>query len=51
MKDRDRTIGLAELKAFRKLLAESLARCEAAHSEGCPLVVDFSKSRTKDSSG
>jgi DNA-binding transcriptional MerR regulator len=38
---------LAELKAFRKLLAENLARCEAAHSEQCPVVVDLSRSRAK----
>lgn len=34
---------LAELKAFRKLLAVNLARCEAAHSEECPVVVDLSR--------
>jgi len=42
---------LAELKAFRKLLAEYLARCEAAHSEDCPVVVDLSRPRAKDSQG
>ncbi len=42
---------LAELKAFRKLLAENLARCEAAHSEECPVVVDLSRSRARGSSG
>lgn len=38
---------LAELKAFRKLLAENLARCEAARSEECPVVVDLSTSQAK----
>jgi len=41
---------LAELRSFRKLLAENLARCEAAHSEECPVVVDLSSSRSRDSS-
>jgi DNA-binding transcriptional MerR regulator len=41
---------LAELKAFRKVLAENLARCEAAHSEPCPVVVDLSRSHPRDAS-
>jgi len=39
---------LAELRAFRKVLAENLARCEAGHSEECPVVVDLSSSRAKE---
>lgn len=39
---------LAELRAFRKVLAENLARCEAAHSEECPVVVDLSRSRARE---
>ena len=33
---------LAELKAFRRQLAESLDRCENANSEACPVVLDLS---------
>lgn len=48
---RERITGLdqkvTELKAFRKLLQENLDRCEAAHSDECPVVVDLSSSRTK----
>jgi len=42
---------LAELTAFRQLLAENLARCEAPHSEECPVVVDLSRSRATDARG
>lgn len=33
---------LAELKAFRRQLAQSLARCEQAETEACPVVLDLS---------
>ena len=33
---------LAELKAFRRQLAESLARCEKIDTEACPVVLDLS---------
>jgi MerR family copper efflux transcriptional regulator len=33
---------LAELKAFRRQLAESLERCTKADSEACPVVLDLS---------
>lgn len=36
---------VAELKAFRRLLAENLSQCEAAHAEECPVVLDLSRSR------
>ncbi len=32
---------LAELKAFRRQLAESLERCEKADSEACPVVLEL----------
>jgi DNA-binding transcriptional MerR regulator len=38
---------LAELKAFRKLLAGNLARCETAHSEECPVVLDLARQQAK----
>jgi MerR family mercuric resistance operon transcriptional regulator len=38
---------LAELSAFRKLLADNLARCQTAGSEERPVVVDLSTSRAK----
>ncbi len=34
---------LEELKAFRRVLAASLSRCRAAHSEECPVVLDLSR--------
>lgn len=37
---------LAELKAFRRQLAQSLGRCEKADSEACPVVLDLSKGAT-----
>lgn len=33
---------LAELKAFRRQLAQSLASCENADTEACPVVLDLS---------
>lgn len=33
---------LAELKTFRRQLAQSLARCEQADTEACPVVLDLS---------
>lgn len=33
---------LVELGAFRRQLAQSLARCEQADSEACPVVLDLS---------
>ncbi len=33
---------LAELKSFRRQLAQSLARCEQANTEACPVVLDLS---------
>ena len=48
---RERIAGLdrkvAELKAFRKLLQENLERCEAAHSDECPVVIDLSGSKER----
>jgi DNA-binding transcriptional MerR regulator len=38
---------LAELKAFRKLLAGNLSRCETAHSEECPVVLDLARQQAK----
>lgn len=38
---------LAELKAFRRLLVENLARCEAAPSEACPVTLDLSRAGAK----
>jgi len=32
---------LAELETFRRRLAESLARCERADSQACPVVLDL----------
>jgi DNA-binding transcriptional MerR regulator len=32
---------VSDLRAFRKRLARSLGRCESAHGEGCPVVVDL----------
>lgn len=42
---------LAELRAFRRLLAENLSRCEKAGSGACPVVLDLSRTgaRTKES--
>lgn len=37
----DRKLG--ELRAFRRLLAENLARCEAAPSDSCPVVLDLAR--------
>ena len=34
---------LAELRTFRRQLAESLERCEKADSEACPVVLDLSR--------
>ena len=36
---------LAELKAFRRQLNESLARCEKADGEACPVVLSLSPRR------
>lgn len=33
---------IAELKAFRRQPAQSLARCEQADAEACPVVLDLS---------
>lgn len=33
---------LTELKTFRRQLAQSLARCEQADTEACPVVIDLS---------
>ncbi len=33
---------LAELRTFRRQLAQSLARCEQAGTEACPVVLDLS---------
>jgi DNA-binding transcriptional MerR regulator len=33
---------LADLKAFRRRLAESLERCDRADGEACPVVLDLS---------
>lgn len=35
---------LAELRAFSRQLAQSLARCEKADTEACPVVLDLSLS-------
>jgi DNA-binding transcriptional MerR regulator len=35
---------VAELRAFRGVLAKSLSRCEAAQSDECPVVLDLSRS-------
>jgi DNA-binding transcriptional MerR regulator len=35
---------LAELRAFRRHLAESLERCEAGKTESCPVILDLSRS-------
>lgn len=34
---------IAELVAFRRHLRENLARCEAAESESCPVVLDLTR--------
>lgn len=38
---------LADLRAFRRQLAESLERCERADSETCPVVLNLASSGTK----
>lgn len=38
---------IAELRAFRRRLAESLARCESARTATCPVILDLSKSPRK----
>ena len=47
----DRT--LAELRAFRRQLAEGLERCEKANGEACPAVLDLSMGakRRRESQG
>lgn len=38
---------VAELRAFRRQLAESLERCEKADGEACPVVLDLSPAKTR----
>jgi DNA-binding transcriptional MerR regulator len=38
---------LADLKAFRLRLAQSLDRCDQASGETCPVVLDLTRPRTK----
>ena len=36
---------IAELRSFRRRLAENLARCERADSAACPVILDLSRPR------
>jgi DNA-binding transcriptional MerR regulator len=38
---------IRELRAFRKRLGESLARCESVGTEECPVILDLSRPRPK----
>ena len=38
---------LAELKVFRRRLAENLERCEKANGHACPVVLDLSAAASR----
>ena len=38
---------IAELRSFRRRLADNLARCEGVDSAACPVILDLSKPRAK----
>lgn len=38
---------IAELRSFRRRLADNLARCESVDSAACPVILDLSKPSSK----